>query len=579
MAGYFIYCRKSSEAEDRQVLSIESQVHELQDTAARLGLPVTEVLTEAMSAKAPGRPVFNQMMQRIYNGEADGILCWKLDRLARNPVDGGSIIWTIKQHGIHVVTPSQTFGHGEDNVILMYIEFGMAQKYVDDLSRNVKRGLKTKIEKGGYPGVAPMGYLNYTDPLTHDKRIVKDPDRFSLVRRIWDLMLTGLYTPPQILELANQRWGFRTRKTRRTGGCPLARSSIYKILSNPFYYGHFEAPRNSGDWHKGNHEPMVTQAEYDRVQHLLRRKGTPRPSVHRNFPFTGLIRCGECGAMITAEEKCQIRCGQCRHKFSSLHRDDCPRCRARIEKMTNSPRRRYTYYHCSRGKSSGCRQGSLTGVDLARQIDSFLARITISHEFKEWALKYLHVLHEADRRNHANDTEAIRKALETCTLRLENLIKLKTSPENTLGDLLTDEEYAHQRSELIQEKHRLESALGDTGTKANQSLQQATEVFETAATARARFAEGNPQVQKEILTTIGSNHTLTGKILTIEAAKPFRIIEDGLAGRLPEMDPLEPRTTGARKGLRAVPHSLRLRWLGDLDSNQDTGLQRPMSYH
>ncbi len=99
---------------------------------------VAEMLTESKSAKEPGRPVFNAMMQRLYRGEAAGIICWKLDRLARNPVDGGSVIWAIKQHGIRVMTPAQSYAREDDNIILMYIEFGMAQKYVDDLSKNVK---------------------------------------------------------------------------------------------------------------------------------------------------------------------------------------------------------------------------------------------------------------------------------------------------------------------------------------------------------------------------------------------------------------------------------------------------------
>jgi site-specific DNA recombinase len=265
MPGFFIYCRKSSEAEDRQVLSIESQTRELEQIATKLNLPVAEILTESKSAKDPGRPVFNSMMQRLNRGEAAGIICWKLDRLARNPVDGGSIIWAIKQHGIKVMTPAQSYAREDDNIILMYIEFGMAQKYVDDLSKNVKRGLKTKTENGWYPGVAPAGYLNHTDRVTGENTLIKDPERFPLIRQMWDWMLSGQHTPPQILELANEKWGFRTRPTRRMGGKPLAKSGIYQIFSKPFYYGRFEYPSGSGQWYQGKHEPMITEVEYDRV--------------------------------------------------------------------------------------------------------------------------------------------------------------------------------------------------------------------------------------------------------------------------------------------------------------------------
>ncbi len=217
MLRYFLYCRKSSESEDRQVLSIESQISELQSLAKKHSILILETLTEARSAKAPGRQIFNNMMQRIYRGEAQGIICWKLDRLARNPIDGGAIIWAIKQHGLEIITPTQSFRQSDDNTILMYIEFGMAQKYIDDLSRNVKRGLRTKVEKGWYPAVAPAGYLNNRVKDKGEKDIVNDPERFQIIRRIWDLMLTGLYTPPQILKIANDQWGFRSRQLKRLG--------------------------------------------------------------------------------------------------------------------------------------------------------------------------------------------------------------------------------------------------------------------------------------------------------------------------------------------------------------------------
>lgn len=102
---YFIYARKSSENEDRQVASIPSQIAELEKLAKELTLNVVAILTEEKSAKAPGRPIFSQMIEDFTKGKANGIICWKLDRLARNPIDGGTISWLLQQNIVkHIQT-------------------------------------------------------------------------------------------------------------------------------------------------------------------------------------------------------------------------------------------------------------------------------------------------------------------------------------------------------------------------------------------------------------------------------------------------------------------------------------------
>ncbi|MGZ4971355.1 MAG: recombinase family protein [Limisphaerales bacterium] len=562
--GYFIYCRKSTEAEDRQVLSLESQKNELKEVAEKLNVPVVELLTESQSAKAPGRPVFNDMMNRLYRGEAAGVICWKLDRLARNPVDGGSVIWAIKQHDIKVVTPAQSYSRGEDNVILMYIEFGMAQKYVDDLSKNVKRGLRTKVEKGLFPGNVPPGYMNNTAKQQGERDIIKDPERFQLVRRMWDLMLSGLYTPTRILDIATKEWGFRTRQKKKSGGTPLSKSAIYKLFTRPFYYGSFEFPAGSGKWYQGTHEAMITKEEYDLVQTLLGRKGNPRPNQHLDFPFTGIIRCGECDSMVTAEVKYQLICGACRLKFAYRRTNACPQCKTPIEDMVNPQFRTYTYYHCTRSKNQKCTQKSISGEAIEAQIQEFLGRIKISEQFKNWAIKYLHELDEKERASHADILVAQTKAYDDCRRRIENLVKLKTSAQNLSGALLSDEEYVFQRGQLLSEKADLECALNDMTGVVDRALKLSENTFEVAHKAQEKFTAGDHIIKKEILLAVGSNFSLKAKNLLIEANKPFFIIENSLMGMQAENASIEPNNDGAVQGFHRInaPPSLSLCGLG-----------------
>jgi DNA invertase Pin-like site-specific DNA recombinase len=200
---YFLYARKSSETEDRQVASIDSQLKVLKELAQERGLEISDVLTESKSAKAPGRPVFNKMIARVHAGEAQGILCWKLDRLFRNPIDFGSISWMLQQGIIKHIQCSDRSYYPEDNVLLMSVEQGMANQFIRDLSKNTQRGLKAKAERGWYPAQPPLGYLHNPLKRKGDKEMVKDPVTFDATRKMFDLMLTGAYLPSQLVRLVD----------------------------------------------------------------------------------------------------------------------------------------------------------------------------------------------------------------------------------------------------------------------------------------------------------------------------------------------------------------------------------------
>ncbi len=234
------------------------------------------------------------MLTRIERGEGQGIIAWAPDRLARNSIDGGRIIYLLDCNVIgDLKFSTYTFENNSQGKFMLQIMFGQSKYYSDALSDNVKRGNRTKIEKGWRPNQAPLGYLNDTV----NKTIVTDPIRFPLVRKMFDLMLTGAVSPKQIAIIARDNLGLRTPNKGRKGSRPLAVSSIYKLLTNPFYAGTIVW---GGQLYPGKHPPLVSQQELDQVHRLLRRPNRPRAQRHE-FSFTGMIRCGACGQGVTAE--------------------------------------------------------------------------------------------------------------------------------------------------------------------------------------------------------------------------------------------------------------------------------------
>lgn len=485
MNRYFVYCRKSTEDEDHQVLSIESQRTELARFAAREKLSILEILEESKSAKVPGRPVFNAMLQRLARGEAHGIIAWHPDRLARNSLDGGQIIYMLDTGKLADLRfPTYTLENTPQGKFMLAIIFSQAKYQVDSLVENVRRGNRTKREKGWLPNMAPVGYLNARSD-AGEKIIVADPERFEIVRRVWKTFLTRAYSVSDLLRIATSQWGLRTKKRKRIGGKALSVSGLYRLLSNPFYTGNIV---HAGHWYAGKHPAMITVEEFQKAQALLGKDTRPRPSK-RQFAYTGLIKCGTCGCSVTAEVQ------------------------------VNRHGKTYAYYRCTRKKrDQDCREPFLEGKQLEGQVLAFLDRIHLDED----ALTKLMSMIEEQRQQEADLADkakaALDKALDNCRQQLQNLTRL------CYRGLIPEQEFAAERATLLVEEKTLSEKL--KGFSPEGWLEPARKLFLFSNRAKFWLLHGTIDEKRLILATVGSNPTLKGKILSIDAKKPFQVLEN-----------------------------------------------------
>lgn len=525
---YFLYARKSSESEDRQIQSIDDQINRLKKLATDFNLNIKEILTEAHSAKKPGaRPVFNQMLKRIEKGEADGILCWQINRLSRNPVDSAKVQWLLQQGTIKSIQTIDGERRPEDNAVLFSVEAGVSNQYIIDLSKNVRRGMASKLEKGWLPCLAPPGYLNDL----RDKTIIKDFVRFDLVKKMWGLMLTGCYSPRQILKIATSDWGYRTRKTARTGNKELSLSGLYRIFDNPFYCGII---RYGGRQYLGKHKAMIKVEDFDRVQELLGRKTKSKIKKHIHS-FTGIIRCGECGCLITAEHK------------------------TKFIKSTGKLQS-YIYYHCTRKKKHiNCSQHKyISERKLENQIENKLKEYEIIPFFRNLALEFLNQDSSREIAEQSKIIENRQRTLVNTQRQLDNLTRMRYQ------DLIGDDEFIRERDRLKKVTIRLQATLNN-----NENITSTTTLtksaFDFATYAREAFKEGSPQDKKEIFLTLGQNPTLKDGKLNIQANIWLSLIQKSYKPLFEKYQRLEPKENLINKGQNKDLDTIRTQWSTTID--------------
>jgi site-specific DNA recombinase len=536
---YIGYVRKSTEDEERQVLSKEAQRDKISERFA--DLDIIDVLDESKSAAEPDkRPVFASILKMIDEGKIDGIVAWHPDRLSRNEMDASAITYRIRKGVLKDLKfASFTFDNSPEGIMMLQMTMSQSQYFSSKLSKDVKRGNETKRKNGGLTGVAPQGYLN--DLLT--KRVIKDPERFPLVRRAFDMYLTGEHSVQEILRTMNGDWKYRTVKRNKSGDKPLSRSVLYQMLRNVRYVGLVPDPYDENKLYKAEFPAMISQDEYDKVQSLLGSKGYPHLAQHKEFALRGFIRCGECGCMITAQSKAK----KLRNGGETIHR----------------------YYHCT-GKRDGCTQvvnyGYKKEEKLYDQLIELLDCYELTPQLEEWSMQTFRKMAELE----SKDRSGVKKMQDTTADSIEN--QLDNLLDMASKKLIDDMEYVRKSKQLKAELKDIHKDQANTAGRTENWYEFATKTFERLTDANEKFAQGGILDKKSILLSIGQNPVLYEGNLQItpnEWLEPVRLNIKSIRARLDEVRTLPQQIQ------KASLEAIRLDWQGHVESNHDLRFWKP----
>ena len=469
---YFLYIRKSTDEGNRQILSLEAQETELKEFARLEKLQIVEIFKESQTARKPGRPIFNQMLKQIEKGNAEGILAWHPDRLARNSVDGGRIIFLIDSGKIKSLKfPTFWFEPTPQGKFMLNIAFGQSKYFVDNLSENTKRGLRQKLRRGEWPGWAPLGYLN--DLQTHT--IIKDPKRAKLIKKLFELYAIGSHSLKNLRELITSA-GLLSKQEN-----VLSISVIQHILQNPFYYG---VMKYKNELYQASHKAIISKKLFDKCQKVLQNRSRTVKKGQKVYVFRGLLKCGECGCAITSETQ-----------------------------------KGHIYYRCTK-KRVPCSQKYIREELLSEKISKILVKFSLPLVWTKKMVAELEKENQEKIRADFSFAQKLKSEIKQCEEKLDRLLDMH------LEKIISQEEYLTKKQKILNQKIEKSEKLRDFEQNGNQWLEH-TKTFILQANQVKNVASGKDLRQKrEFLRKIGSNLILFNQKIKYFPRNAWKIFEN-----------------------------------------------------
>lgn len=472
---YFIYCRKSSEEESKQVQSLDTQQRMLMDYAQKQNLHIVEVIKESKSARTDkNRPLFSLMLERIENKEADGILVIHTDRLSRNLIEAGEIIKLLENKYLEEVRTPTNIYNTVQSMFYMGFDFLMASHFSRDLSVKVKNGITSKLLKGEFPSYAPIGYVN------KDAKIYPDPIRTKYIQKAFKLYNSGEYSLKMISDLLYQE-GFRSRASQTK----VHKSTINRILKDPIYCGGI---RNKGVLYKGIHKPLISKALFDRVNDRLEGKNRSKNHTH-NFLYRKFLTCEGCKCKLTASIK----------------------------------KGKYIYYYCTNGKGKCLEHKKyIPEADMERKVKKLISDFTLNKEMADLSLDLYIEDYKKEFDNKVTVKDIVRKQIEQVDKKLDKLLNLH------LEESIDNQTFKQKQKALKNEKTELEISLSQ---KKEENLDTTLELLhgikKRACSLKELFDCKDNLVRSDLLNSLLWNLGIGNQnILSVQYKLPYAYLKD-----------------------------------------------------
>ena len=464
------YIRVSTEEQARHGYSIATQQQLLDDYARGHDLQIVRSFEETHSAHKPGRPEFDAMLKFIRKRkDISGVLCYKLDRLARNMRDYSML---EEMEGMSIISVTEALPTGASGRFVASIHAAVSRLYSDQLGERVKHAAMTKVNMGGWPGQAPTGYLNDTQT----KTLVPDPQMAPIVKLIFEAYAREDISLAQLVERAKDL-GLRTRK-----GSILSKGPLHHVLRNPIYCGMI---RWEGNLYQGIQEPLVSKSLFAAVQDRL--QGGHAPQTKRSFAYRGLMTCGYCG--------CDITASLIKHK--------------------------YIYYHCTRSKGV-CQQKYIPEEQISELFTPVVKNVALSRNLVDQLRKG--VANEAQRR----EREAVVR-IRTLKQKQASLKEMRNRAyEDKLRGSVDEERWLEMERRWSDQEEGLLNQIFELDSGIGPAKDEVEATFKLLKRAPGLYRQQSHSERARLLRILTSNSILEhGKLYPVYK-QPFDLVAEGL---------------------------------------------------